>query len=408
MALDPRIALAVQPTNISGAIQQGLEDRQARAMMPLELAAKQQQVDFMKAQQASAQAEADKTEMLRQATGAKFTLSALEQLKTMPPEQRMQVWQMHAAKLKAMNFNPDNIAPEDVTTDEGLTRSIAAVSPFVAAAEEKLKVSSVGSPIYTTDNGNTFSNVQMIDSTGKSWISKTPVDGQFIDRQGQTAQQDIQNDINKRIAIESAVTNAVRQRLVESIDPKVEIAGREEAAKQEVKNVGAQLDEGVEYKTALNDIAYTKDLLSKIKTGGFEKYKLDIANFFGMDVPNEAAFNSMAGERILKSMEAIKGAASEGDRKVVEQSGFRFDIGEAGNKALLDRMEVNAKRKVAKAQYTYDQYKKNQKIDIGFWQQDYEKTDEEPPPSGDKKQSAEAKTEAPSEKRARWQAEGYK
>jgi hypothetical protein len=80
MALDPRIALAVQPTNISGAIQQGLEDRQARAMMPLELAAKQQQVDFMKAQQANAQAEADKTETLRQATGAKFTLSALEQL----------------------------------------------------------------------------------------------------------------------------------------------------------------------------------------------------------------------------------------------------------------------------------------------------------------------------------------
>lgn len=387
MALDPRIALAVQPTNISGAIQQGLEDRQAREMMPLELAAKQQQIDLMKAQAANTQQEVDKAELLRQATGAKYTMGALEQLKSLPPDQRMPVWQMHAAKLKAMNFNPDNIAPEDVTTDEGLTRSISAVAPFVSAAEEKLKVSSVGSPIYTTEGGKTFSNVQMIDSTGKSWISKTPVEGQFIDRQGQTAAQDVQSDINKRIAIENAVTRALYERGRQSIDTKEDIARGEEAAKVEVAKVEAQLDEGVQYKNALRDIEYTEDLLKKIKTGGFEKYKLDAANFFGMKAADENAFKSMAGERILSSMAAIKGAASEGDRKVVEGSGFRYEIGNSGNEALLKRMKENANRKIAKAKYTYDQYKENKKMgNIEFWAQDYENQNGTPdkPTAGDK------------------------
>jgi len=384
MALDPRIALAVQPTNISGAIQQGLEDRQARAMMPLELAAKQQQVDFMKAQQANAQAEADKTETLRQATGAKFTLSALEQLKTMPPEQRMPVWQMHAAKLKAMNFNPDNIAPEDVTTDEGLTRSIAAVTPFVSAAEEKLRTKTVGTTFYTKENGKTKANVMTFnEATGMPSIAQSDVTGEML-QQGQTPEEKMRMDLLTAQATSNINTNAAAVQAINAIAPAGKKSAAETQGALQEKEVYSVLDNGRASMKARGNIARALELMKEVKTGGLNSIKSQVAQFLNMkNTANEGEIAAQFQSFVLDNMQMVPGNPTNTEGKRIEMAGPNFGFGSEANIVLLEKTLKAADKNIDVAGKVYKKAKQNNPegyISFSPW---FEK-DEDNPPAGDK------------------------
>lgn len=384
MALDPRIALAVQPTNISGAIQQGLEDRQAREMMPLELAAKQQQIDYMKSQQANAQAEADKTELLRQATGAKFTLSALEQLKSLPPEQRMPVWQMHAAKLKAMNFNPDNIAPEDVTTDEGLTRSISAVSPFVSAAEKKLGIRPVGTPIYTKENGKTFSNLNIFDEdTGQQSISRSQVAGEML-QQGQTPEEKMRMELLTAQGTSNINTNAALVQALNAIAPAGQKSAAETQGALQEKEVYSVLDNGRASMKARGNIARALELMKEVKTGGLNSIKNQVAQFLNMkNTANEGEIAAQFQNFVLDNMQMVPGNPTNTEGKRIEMAGPNFGFGNEANIVLLEKTLKAADKNIDVAGKVYKKAKQNNPegyISFSPW---FEK-DEDTPPAGDK------------------------
>lgn len=360
MAVDPRIALAVEPVNISGAIQQGFQDRQAREMMPLQLEAAKQQNALLQAQAANTQQEVDKAELLRQATGAKYTMGALEQLKTIPPEQRMPVWQMHAAKLKAMNFNPDNIAPEDVTTDEGLARSIAVVSPFAAAAEKRLGIKTVGTTFFTKENGKVKANVTTFnEDTGEQKISQSDVTGEML-QQGQTPLEKQQMALAEAMGKSNIETNAAYLRALNAIAPAGQKAAAETQGSLQEKEVYSVLDNGRASMKARGNIARALELMKEVKTGGLNSIKNQVAQFLNMkNTANEGEIAAQFQNFVLDNMQMVPGNPTNTEGTRIEMAGPNFGFGSEANIVLLEKTLKAADKNIEVAGKVYKKAKQN-------------------------------------------------
>lgn len=134
----------------------------------------------------------------------------------------------------------------------------------------------------------------------------------------------------------------------------------EQAAGKEFNRILDQANTAEDQIVTINN---AKALLPQIETGKLEPLQLwakSWANEFGISINEESMVDSVSFRAVMKTavldgMKAIKGTASEADRKTVEDSVAALDNPEEANAFLLEVAESLARRKVEQANF-WDQY----------------------------------------------------
>lgn len=356
MALDPRISLAVQPAGILQAAQQGLQFgqqyAQQKAMNPL-------QQEALKAQTAQVQAETGKLDMAKRVAGAGYMANTIQELMKMPMEQRFTHAQKAAPYVKEFGLNIDDLTPENLT-DEALGSYYKVVAPLAQMAQQgQARVTDViGTPMPNTVNGKVYMLTQTRNPDGTITTKNIPSDvaaENVLDRMGLNAQGKTDREVNQATLIAQAQGNQALANILAQSSPAAQAAKEKEIAvtqaKANTEATAATIAEGPTLRDGLKDLHIGLDLVSKMKTGGWESIKTKAAEWLGVDTANESEFISLTSANLQDAMNAMAGVATKSDQDLVASGTFRLNIGNEANKRLI-------KRYIERGTIKYNQAKK--------------------------------------------------
>ena len=125
----------------------------------------------------------------------------------------------------------------------------------------------------------------------------------------------------------------------------VTTAGESEGAKGYAQLRTEAIDSLPQIEAAIYDAEKSLEVLNEIDTGGFTTAVVRAAtDFLGVTPGNEAEFNLLAGQQILKGLNAFEGAISEGEREFLASLYQRLERSEGANRAILLTMIDESKR----------------------------------------------------------------
>ena len=357
MALDPRISLAVQPAGILQAAQQGLQFgqqyAQQKAMNPL-------QQEALKAQTGQVQAETGKLDMAKQSAGAGYMAGAIKQLQQLPQEQRWPTAQLHLAKMQAMGLDTAGV-DESHMSDEGLQQAYGVVAPIAQMAQQGKAArnkSVVGNQTISVENGQAY-GVSTVYDPATNTLAPVKANlgpaASLSNSLGLNAQGKTDQALNQATLIAQAQGNQALANILAQSSPAAQAAKEKEVAvtqaKANTEATAATIADGPTLRDGLKDLHIGLDLLSKMKTGGWESIKTKAAEWLGVDTANESEFISLTSVNLQDAMNAMAGVATKSDQDLVASGTFRLNIGNEANKRLI-------KRYIEKGTIKYNQAKK--------------------------------------------------
>ena len=357
MAIDPRISLAVQPAGILQAAQQGLQFgqqyAQQKAMNPL-------QQEALKAQTGQVQAETGKLDMAKQIAGAGYMANTIQKLQQLPLDQRWAQAQAAMPYLQTFGIDTSGITPDNMS-DDWLGRSYNAVAPLAQMAQQGQAAqnkSVVGNQTISVENGQAYGVSTVYDPATNTLVPVKANLGpaaSLSNSLGLNAQGKTDQALNQATLIAQAQGNQALANILAQSSPAAQAAKEKEIAvtqaKANAEATAATIADGPTLRDGLKDLHIGLDLVSKMKTGGWESIKTKAAEWLGVDTANESEFISLTSANLQAAMNAMAGVATKSDQDLVASGTFRLNIGNEANKRLI-------KRYIEKGTIKYNQAKK--------------------------------------------------
>jgi hypothetical protein len=125
----------------------------------------------------------------------------------------------------------------------------------------------------------------------------------------------------------------------------VTTAGESEGAKGYAQLRTEAIDSLPQIEAAIYSAEKSLEVLNEIDTGGFSTAVVRAAtDFLGVTPGSEAEFNLLAGQQILRGLNAFEGAISEGEREFLASLYQRLERSNGANKAILLTMIDESRR----------------------------------------------------------------
>jgi hypothetical protein len=347
MALDPRISLAVQPSGILEAAQQGLQFgqqyKQQKAMGPL-------QQEALKAQTAQSQAETGKLDMSKQIAGAGYMANSIKQLQAIPLEQRWPMAQMQMAQMQRFGMSSEGITEADMS-DEALQRYYDVVAPVAQMGMQGSRAGfqAVGTPVLGYDSsGKLVSSVNVFNpSTGETESKIVPTNvAQLANRNtGLTAAEADQarfaqagNLLGLRNEYDEA---AIREQAdAKARSDALAVTQKVEAEAVETKKA-TLLNNGEVAAVQLPRLNTVLSLLKsdRVATGGVNALYKDIANALNLDTADAETVERAFKKDLLDASADMKGVLVKSDFDLLRGTGADYSIGTKANIQILEGMQ---------------------------------------------------------------------
>jgi len=362
MAIDPRIALNLQPLNVGQRLAKNVENLQQIDLLNRrrEQAPFQNQLMQLQTELAQAQQPANLLQAERAASGLSQTLLDNEQMARLDMDnainlnkafmsgnqqsviaalesQRAQAQQlgltndiMEAEQALTMAQTPEGLQQLKQGTDAFLQQASGQQQKSVSQRDFESKVSLVkGDPELKTPEAKAAAISLGLEA-----------------KAGSSAAERIANDpeLSKLVADAEALK-----------------ASAKETSKGISKREQGFIDSGIEAADSVNNIKRSLELLDTVKTGGFNNAALRIKQFFGVEGADEGELSGRLGVAVLAQLKPIFGAAftaAEGER--LERISARFGANPETNKRLLNDAlsiaERAARRGLKAAQKSGDEF----------------------------------------------------
>jgi hypothetical protein len=131
----------------------------------------------------------------------------------------------------------------------------------------------------------------------------------------------------------------------ERMERDVSTAGESEGAKGYAQLRTEAIDSLPQIEATIYSAEKSLEVLNEIQTGGFSTAVVRAAtDFLGVTPGSEAEFNLLAGQQILRGLNAFEGAISEGEREFLASLYQRLERSKGANRAILLTMIDESRR----------------------------------------------------------------
>lgn len=200
----------------------------------------------------------------------------------------------------------------------------------VTLQQEVGNLDTIGTPFPMVENGQNFLALQVQNPDGSIGVVKTPVSGEFADRQGRTRADRVSEAAATAEVKQQAQTGGFGDRRQIETETAADIAGETrrggdiEARRTDDINIGRDAAKGIP------TLRRGLELMQFVKTGGFQAAKIRAKQFFGVEGADEGELAGNLGKAVLSQLRATFGA------QFTQQEGARLEGIEARLGASTD------------------------------------------------------------------------
>lgn len=354
MALDPRIALTGQGTDVMSAISGGLNVGDRIRNMGVRDA-------ILRQQQQMGQMTIEQTQQQQALKGMQTFGNALKGIRNVPLADRAKLIAQQLPMLESIGVGQERLSQLDLS-DAGLDNTLLQLQPFMAQQANAAKFQFGASNVIKGEDGKLYSITQRRNpNTGEVQGIQVPIDGELVSNIGETAEerkarevetagekQEVVGNIQTEQAVEEI--EAVREAELTTAQALQEIATRAKQQEALTANQVARLDKAIETGlsavSSMPDINRGLELLREIETGGMTAKAKAVTDFFGTTSGDVGELNNILARNVLAGLSAFTGAISEGEREFIERMDTSLSQGTGFNIAQLNTLRNIYQREI--------------------------------------------------------------